>query len=85
MEVLSSAIVIACVVNMLMIFPYYQYLKRYGKPFNCAYCMSFWCALAIGLFGLHDLTTLQWLLVTLASPFVGEGLNRAFSALPIRL
>lgn len=84
-EVLSSVIVMAMVTNMIMMLPYYNRLRKFGKPFTCAYCMGFWCAIIIGLFGLHDLTTLQWLFVTLSVPFASEILSRLKSALPITI
>lgn len=84
-EILAGTLVIAMVTNMIMMLPYYNRLRKFGKPFTCAYCMSFWFAIIIGLFGLHDLTTLQWLFVTLATPFVSEILNRIKTLLPISL
>lgn len=94
MEVLASAIVIGCVVNMLRLLPFYHYFEDFcnrvkpswrGKPAKCAYCMGFWIALIIGLFRMHELTELQMVLVTCASPFISEFLYRKFDSLPIRL
>ena len=84
-EVLSSVFVLAMVTNMLMLVPFYNRLRKLGKPFSCSFCMGFWIPLVIGLFGLHDLTITQWLFVTLASPFATEMLKRLKDALPITM
>lgn len=94
MEVLSSAIVIGCVVNMLRRLPFYNYFVDFciwikpqwkGKPAKCAYCIGIYISLIIGLFRFHELTELQMVLVTCSAPFVSEFLYRKFDSLPIRL
>ncbi|WP_313511609.1 hypothetical protein [Sphingobacterium sp.] len=85
LEILAGTLVMAMVTNMMMLVPIYNRLRKFGKPFSCSFCMGFWIPLSIGLFGLHDLSTLQWLFVTLASPFTTEMLKRLKDALPITI
>lgn len=85
MEIISSSIVIAMVVNMIMLLPYYNTLKEKGKPFSCSYCMGFWCALFIGAFGLHSLSLLQMVLVTLCAPYLSVLFERVLASLPVKL
>ncbi len=84
-EVISSAFVIALVVNSLLQMPGYKYLKKYGRPLNCVFCMCFWISVIIGVFNLHSLTTLQMLFVTLSTPFLGLLIERVKDALPIKI
>lgn len=85
MDVITSSIVIALTVNMIMLLPWYNKLKEKGKPFSCSFCMGWWVSVFIGLFNLHSLTLIEMLFVALSAPFVTVLFERVLASLPIKL
>jgi len=84
-DVLASALVIAFTTNFIMLLPWYNRLKSYGKPFSCSFCMGFWVSVVIGVFNLHSLQMIEMLFVAFTAPFLTVLFERLLASLSIKL